>query len=122
MFDTLREWWNGTSDAKDVSSYAQSTNGDYSPVSMLKQSAAATATPPANTVVQPVVLQNQLPEGMISLTISLIRHSETCLMLPLISVSMRTISVWCWLFHLDKGRGLMPLFVRNKIKWQHQEV
>jgi hypothetical protein len=35
--------------AKDVSSYAQSTNGDYSPVSMLKQSAAATATPPGNT-------------------------------------------------------------------------
>ena len=71
VFDTMREWWNGTSNAKDVSSYAQSTNGDYSPVSMLKQSAAATATPPAkNTVVQPVVLQNNLPEGMISLTIS----------------------------------------------------
>ncbi|MDQ5384968.1 Uncharacterised protein [Enterobacter hormaechei] len=70
VFDTMREWWNGTSNAKDVSSYAQSTNGDYSPVSMLKQSAAATATPPAkNTVVQPVVLQNNLPEGMISLTI-----------------------------------------------------
>jgi hypothetical protein len=32
VFDTMREWWNGTSDAKDVSSYAQSTNGDYSPV------------------------------------------------------------------------------------------
>ncbi|WP_374404949.1 hypothetical protein AAHW35_04170 [Klebsiella quasipneumoniae subsp. similipneumoniae] len=71
VFDTVREWWNGTSNAKDVSSYAQSTNGDYSPVSMLKQSAAATATPPAkNTVVQPVVLQNNLPEGMISLTIA----------------------------------------------------
>ena len=71
VFDTMREWWNGTSNAKDVSSYAQSTNGDYSPVSMLKQSAAATATPPAkNTVVQPVVLQNNLPEGMISLTIA----------------------------------------------------
>jgi len=71
VFDTVREWWNGTGDAKDVSSYAQSANGDYSPVSMLKQSAAATATPPANnTVVQPVVLQNNLPEGMISLTIS----------------------------------------------------
>jgi hypothetical protein len=71
VFDTFHDWWNGTSDAKDVSSYAQSTNGDYSPVSMLKQSAAATATPPANnTMVQPVVLQNNLPEGMISLTIS----------------------------------------------------
>ncbi|HCM9554085.1 TPA: hypothetical protein N5O20_001991 [Enterobacter kobei] len=71
VFDTMREWWNGTSNAKDVSSYAQSTNGDYSPVSMLKQSAAATATPPVNnTVVQPVVLQNNLPEGMISLTIA----------------------------------------------------
>lgn len=71
VFDTMREWWNGTSGAQDVTSYAQSANGDYSPVSMLKQSAAATATPPAkNTVVQPVVLQNNLPEGMISLTIS----------------------------------------------------
>lgn len=71
VFDTMREWWNGTSGAQDVSSYAQSANGDYSPVSMLKQSAAATATPPANnTVVQPVLLQNNLPEGMISLTIS----------------------------------------------------
>jgi len=71
VFDTMREWWNGTSGAQDVSSYAQSANGDYSPVSMLKQSAAATATPPAkNTVVQPVVLQNNLPEGMISLTIA----------------------------------------------------
>ncbi|MCG7779272.1 hypothetical protein [Lelliottia amnigena] len=71
VFDTVREWWNGTSGAQDVSSYAPSANGDYSPVSMLKQSAAATATPPAkNTVVQPVVLQNNLPEGMISLTIA----------------------------------------------------
>ncbi|MFU0873537.1 hypothetical protein [Kluyvera sichuanensis] len=71
VFDTVREWWNGTSGAQDVSSYAQSTNGDYSPVSMLKQSASTTATPPANnTVVQPVVLQNNLPEGMISLTIA----------------------------------------------------
>ena len=71
VFDTMREWWNGTSGAQDVSSYAQSANGDYSPVSMLKQSAAATATPPVNnTMVQPVVLQNNLPEGMISLTIS----------------------------------------------------
>lgn len=71
VFDTVREWWNGTSGAQDVSSYAQSANGDYSPVSMLKQSAAATATPPVNnTMVQPVVLQNNLPEGMISLTIS----------------------------------------------------
>lgn len=71
VFDTFHDWWNGTGDAKDVSSYAQSTNGDYSPVSMLKKSAAATATPPVNnTMVQPVVLQNNLPEGMISLTIS----------------------------------------------------
>ena len=71
VFDTVREWWNGTSGAQDVSSYAQSANGDYSPVSMLKQSATATATPPGNnTVVQPVVLQNNLPEGMISLTIA----------------------------------------------------
>lgn len=71
VFDTMREWWNGTSGAQDVSSYAQSANGDYSPVSMLKQSAAATVTPPVNnTVVQPVVLQNNLPEGMISLTIA----------------------------------------------------
>ncbi|MEA8873858.1 hypothetical protein ACTM53_09320 [Citrobacter freundii] len=71
VFDTMREWWNGTSGAQDVTSYAPSANGDYSPVSMLKQSAAATATPPAkNTVVQPVVLQNNLPEGMISLTIA----------------------------------------------------
>ncbi|EPG6279108.1 hypothetical protein I8X62_000195 [Citrobacter freundii] len=71
VFETVREWWNGTGDAKDVSSYAQSTNGDYSPVSMLKKSATTTATPQANnTVVQPVVLQNNLPEGMISLTIA----------------------------------------------------
>ncbi|HDR2795283.1 TPA: hypothetical protein QCJ95_003813 [Enterobacter asburiae] len=71
VFDTLRGWWNGTSGAQDVTSYAQSANGDYSPVSMLKQSATTTATPPVNnTMVQPVVLQNNLPEGMISLTIS----------------------------------------------------
>lgn len=71
VFDTLRGWWNGTSGAQDVTSYAQSANGDYSPVSMLKQSATTTATPPVNnTVVQPVVLQNNLPEGMISLTIT----------------------------------------------------
>jgi hypothetical protein len=71
VFDTMREWWNGTSGAQDVTSYAPSANGDYSPVSMLKQSATTTATPPANnTVVQPVVLQNNLPEGMISLTIA----------------------------------------------------
>lgn len=70
VFDTVREWWNGTSGAQDVSSYAQSVNGDYSPVSMLKQSAAATATPPVNnTVVQPVVLQNNLPEGLITLNV-----------------------------------------------------
>lgn len=70
VFDTVREWWNGTSDAKDVSSYAQSTNGDYSPVSMLKQSAAAPAKPASTPIMQPIVLQNQLPEGLIHLTIS----------------------------------------------------
>ncbi|ASB76461.1 hypothetical protein ABLG94_004554 [Enterobacter hormaechei] len=70
VFDTVREWWNGTSDAKDLSSYAQSTNGDYSPVSMLKQSAAAPAKPASAPIMQPVVLQNQLPEGLIHLTIS----------------------------------------------------
>lgn len=70
MFDTFHDWWNGTSDAKDVSSYAQSTNGDYSPVSMLKQSAAAPAKPASTPIMQPVVLQNQLPEGLIHLTIS----------------------------------------------------
>ena len=70
MFDTFHDWWNGTSDAKDVSSYAQSTNGDYSPVSMLKQSAAAPAKPASAPIMQPVVLQNQLPEGLIHLTIS----------------------------------------------------
>ncbi|HHK9552111.1 TPA: hypothetical protein ACQZHX_001441 [Enterobacter sichuanensis] len=70
VFDTVREWWNGTSDAKDVSSYVQSTNGDYSPVSMLKQSAAAPAKPASAPIMPPVVLQNQLPEGLIHLTIS----------------------------------------------------
>lgn len=70
VFDTFHDWWNGTSDAKDVSSYAQSTNGDYSPVSMLKQSAAAPAKPASAPIMQPVVLQNQLPEGLIHLTIS----------------------------------------------------
>jgi hypothetical protein len=70
VFDTMREWWNGTSGAQDVSSYAQSANGDYSPVSMLKQSAAATVSPPVNnTLVQPVVLQNNLPEGLITLNV-----------------------------------------------------
>jgi len=70
VFDTMREWWYGTSDARDVSSYAQSANGDYSPVSMLKQSATATATPTQAPVVAPVVLQNNLPEGMITLNIA----------------------------------------------------
>jgi len=71
VFDSVREWWNGsTSDAKDVSSYTQSVNGDYSPVSMLKQSAAAPAKPTNTPIMQPVVLQNQLPEGLINLTIS----------------------------------------------------
>lgn len=70
VFDTMREWWNDTSNNKNVSSYAQGANGDYSPVSMLKQSAVATATPPVNnTVVQPVVLQNNLPEGLITLNV-----------------------------------------------------
>ncbi|MGG6630531.1 UNVERIFIED_CONTAM: hypothetical protein PPE77_04630 [Enterobacter cloacae] len=70
VFDTFHDWWNGTSDAKDVSSYAQSTNGDYSPVLMLKQSAAAPVKPANAPIMQPVVLQNQLPEGLIHLTIS----------------------------------------------------
>ncbi|MBA7855231.1 hypothetical protein HV318_09395 [Enterobacter sp. RHBSTW-00901] len=70
VFDTFHDWWNGTSNAKDVSSYAQSTNGNYSPVSMLKQSAAAPAKPASAPIMQPVVLQNQLPEGLIHLTIS----------------------------------------------------
>lgn len=70
VFDTVREWWNGTSGAQDVTSYAQSTNGDYSPVSMLKQSAAAPVKPASAPIMQPVVLQNQLPEGLIHLTIS----------------------------------------------------
>lgn len=34
VFDTMREWWNDTSNNKNVSSYAQGANGDYSPVSM----------------------------------------------------------------------------------------
>ncbi|SBG41335.1 hypothetical protein [Klebsiella pneumoniae] len=70
IFDTMRGWWYGTSDAKDVSSYAKSANGDYSPVSMLKQSATTTATPTQAPVVAPVVLQNNLPEGMITLNIA----------------------------------------------------
>ncbi|EIX9214835.1 TPA: hypothetical protein R6322_001184 [Klebsiella pneumoniae] len=70
MFDTLRGWWYGTSDARDVTSYAQSANGDYSPVSMLKQSATTPATPTQAPVVAPVVLQNNLPEGMITLNIA----------------------------------------------------
>lgn len=70
VFDTMREWWNGTSDAKDINSYASSKDGSYSPVSMLKQSAAAIVSPPVNnTVVQPVVLQNNLPEGLITLNV-----------------------------------------------------
>lgn len=71
VFDSVREWWSGSiSDAKDVSSYTQSVNGDYSPVLMLKQSAAAPAKPTITPIMQPVVLQNQLPEGLINLTIS----------------------------------------------------
>ncbi|EQB4866376.1 hypothetical protein ACU62X_22120 [Klebsiella aerogenes] len=70
MFDTLRGWWYGTSDARDINSYASNKDGSYSPVSMLKQSATATATPTQAPVVAPVVLQNNLPEGMITLNIA----------------------------------------------------
>lgn len=70
VFDTMREWWYGTSDAKDVSSYSSNKDGSYSPVSMLKQSATAPATPTQAPVVAPVVLQNNLPEGMITLNIA----------------------------------------------------
>lgn len=70
VFDTMREWWYGTSDAKDITSYSSNKDGSYSPVSMLKQSATATATPTQAPVVAPVVLQNNLPEGMITLNIA----------------------------------------------------
>lgn len=70
MFDTMRGWWYGTSDARDINSYASNKDGSYSPVSMLKQSATATATPTQAPVVAPVVLQNNLPEGMITLNIA----------------------------------------------------
>lgn len=70
VFDTMREWWNGTSDAKDINSYSSNKDGSYSPVSMLKQSATAPATPTQAPVVAPVVLQNNLPEGMITLNIA----------------------------------------------------
>lgn len=70
VFDTLRGWWYGTSDAKDITSYSSNKDGSYSPVSMLKQSATATATPAQAPVVAPVVLQNNLPEGMITLNIA----------------------------------------------------
>ncbi|EPG3800577.1 hypothetical protein MBO10_005174 [Klebsiella pneumoniae] len=70
MFDTLRGWWYGTSDARDINSYASNKDGSYSPVSMLKQSATATATPAQAPVVAPLVLQNNLPEGMITLNIA----------------------------------------------------
>lgn len=70
MFDTLRGWWYGTSDARDINSYASNKDGSYSPVSMLKQSATTTATPTQAPVVAPVVLQNNLPEGMITLNIA----------------------------------------------------
>lgn len=70
VFDTLRGWWYGTSDARDVTSYSSNKDGSYSPVSMLKQSATATATPAQAPVVAPVVLQNNLPEGMITLNIA----------------------------------------------------
>ncbi|HGW5795153.1 TPA: hypothetical protein ACNIOP_004292 [Klebsiella pneumoniae] len=70
VFDTLRGWWYGTSDARDVTSYSSNKDGSYSPVSMLKQSATATAAPTQAPVVAPVVLQNNLPEGMITLNIA----------------------------------------------------
>lgn len=70
VFDTLRGWWYGTSDARDVTSYSSNKDGSYSPVSMLKQSATTTATPAQAPVVAPVVLQNNLPEGMITLNIA----------------------------------------------------
>lgn len=70
MFDTLRGWWYGTSDARDVTSYSSNKDGSYSPVSLLKQSATTTATPTQAPVVAPVVLQNNLPEGMITLNIA----------------------------------------------------
>ncbi|HIH9494006.1 TPA: hypothetical protein ACYVAW_002241 [Klebsiella variicola subsp. variicola] len=70
VFDTMREWWNGTSDARDINSYSSNKDGSYSPVSMLKQSATAPATPTQAPVVAPVVLQNNLPEGMITLNIA----------------------------------------------------
>ncbi len=66
MFDDIREWWNGTGDAKDVSSFSQPLGDTYSPVSMLKQSYAPQQ--PAAPL-QPVILQNNLPEGMITLNI-----------------------------------------------------
>ncbi|MEA4674587.1 hypothetical protein VBP98_13770 [Klebsiella pneumoniae] len=70
IFDTMRGWWYGTSDARDVSSYSSNKDGSYSPVSLLKQSATTTATPTQAPVVAPVVLQNNLPEGMITLNIA----------------------------------------------------
>ncbi|HHC3237904.1 TPA: hypothetical protein ACN70T_002041, partial [Klebsiella pneumoniae] len=70
VFDTLRGWWYGTSDARDVTSYSSNKDGSYSPVSMLKQSATTNATPTQAPVVAPVVLQNNLPEGMITLNIA----------------------------------------------------
>lgn len=69
VFDTMRGWWNGTSGAQDVSSYAPSTDGAYSPIAMLKQSATTTPMPTNTPVMQPVVVQNQLPEGMITLNV-----------------------------------------------------
>lgn len=66
VFDSMREWWNGTGDAKDVSSFSQPLGDTYSPVSMLKQSYAPQQ--PAAPL-QPVILQNNLPEGMITLNI-----------------------------------------------------
>ncbi|EER2065948.1 hypothetical protein GAQ89_004469 [Escherichia coli] len=66
IFDSMREWWNGTGDAKDVSSFSQPLGDTYSPVSMLKQSYAPQQ--PAAPL-QPVILQNNLPEGMITLNI-----------------------------------------------------
>lgn len=71
VFDVMRDWWLGTSGKKDVSSYAQSASGDYSPVAMLRQSAMTVNIPPAmRQTLQPVVIDNRLPEGMIALNIT----------------------------------------------------
>jgi hypothetical protein len=115
MFDTFHDWWNGTSDAKDVSSYAQSTNGDYSPVSMLKQSAAAPAKPASAPIMQPVVLQNQLPEGLIHLTISPDPTFGNMLNATVDQRINDNNQRMVLAVSSGQGAGLMPLFVRNKM-------